>query len=163
LHRLHSNKLFLIFEEMKIKILYAVLLVKLLVQSCEKDKSDFRNEMTGNYQFTIEMGGYPPSYTVDTILFYDGYIQKSDRHNDRIIVDWGNDTIGKIDGIYFSQKSEFIVDENGNLEFPDWYGSGNTYFGKSSFVRNDTISFFISIGGLGSWKNWDVLGIKSRE
>lgn len=115
----------------------------------------------GDYDFTITRS-YAPPYYPDTTYPYAGSITKSVSHSNKILVDWGDGTIGTLSGVTFTQKSELTVDTNGKLTYPEYGGHNHWYFYNPSYISGDTIRFGFCAGGLGSWTTWDVIGIKTK-
>jgi len=134
---------------MKLKIIF-LLSLSFLLLCCEKE-SDYRDKMTGTYSFKIRYGFVP--YYRDSFKNYTGYVKKSENFANKVIVQWGV-KIEKQD------VTALTVDEYGGLSFPD--RDRNTDFDLESFIRNDSIKFFITNGGLGAWMYWDVVGLKTK-
>ena len=140
--------------------------------ACEKEEpqiENYRDKYVGDYTFQITYT-YPVGYWVeeiqgnaytwkDTTYYYSGSIKKSTTF-DRILVDWGNDTLITIDNTTFIQKNEMIVDSLGNLSYPEYNGTGNTNFHLPASIENDSIEFHFAAGGLGLYVSWSVTGIK---
>jgi hypothetical protein len=128
----------------------------------------------GNYYFEIEYS-YPTYSWIDSIpvgftdwhdtnYTYNGSINKSKKSYNKIIVDWGNDTLAITNNVVFTQKSEFTIDSEGILSYPEYYpGFGNTCLFKPSYIKDDTIKFLIGSGGLGYYVKWQVNGIMMRD
>jgi uncharacterized ubiquitin-like protein YukD len=142
----------------------------LIVVSCEKESQhDYRDIYVGKYDFHIKYhfptGSYIDSIHdyiwVDSNYSYEGSIIKSDE-KDKIIVDWGNDTLAG-DGIrVFTQKSEFAIDSTGNLSYPFYPEVGHTRFWPPSYINNDTLRFTIGSGGMMYYSIWEVYGLKKN-
>lgn len=137
--------------------------------SCEPD--DYRDKYVGDYEYEIDY--YYPTYVwhdslqtwmlqwYDSIYSYSGYIQKSTNYDDRLLVHWGTETLFSINGTRFTKTNELVVDANGNLSYPEYYGGPYTTFGNHpSYIKNDTIRFDICSGGLGGYSDWTVVGVK---
>jgi len=86
-------------------------------------------------------------------------------HSNKIIVDWGNDIIANVNGVIFTQKSELTVNSDGRLTYPEYPAFSNFSFYNTSFsyISGDTIRFGISEGGLGFWRQWEVIGLKIKN
>ncbi len=140
--------------------------------ACEKEQNemDYRDKYVGDYKFEIVY--YYPIYTwidslqigilrwYDSTYSYSGFIEKSRNSVNRLLVHWGEDTLGVINNVVFTQSNEMIVDSAGMLSYPEYSGGGHTYFYPPAYIRNDTIRFNFGYGGLGMWCTWSVLGIK---
>jgi hypothetical protein len=131
--------------------------------SCTKDDDyDYRDKYTGNYRFEIHYV-YPtfPSIMelvyVDTGYYYDGIIEKSTQFKNKIIVDWGNDTVYDSNVLVW-QKSELTVDSMGILTYPE-IDDNYVRFSQRSNISGDSILFDYSIGNRFT-ASWHVLGIK---
>lgn len=97
----------------------------------------------------------------DSTYYYSGYIKKSKNTNNRILIHWGIDTLSIINNVVFNQSNEIIVDSNGILTYPEYFGGGHTNFYPPSYIRNDSARFNFGKGGLGTWVTWEVIGIKN--
>jgi hypothetical protein len=134
--------------------------------ACKKDEPvDYRDIMIGNYNFTIKYSSFPPSSLYkDTSLNFNGLIYKSNEFDNKIIVDWRPDSISfDGDNYYTQRKLELTVDKEGNLSFPEYHSIDNTRFSPDSYIRNDSINYWISSGGMGRAFIWDVLGTKTSN
>jgi len=154
------------------RLVISIFSILIFISSCEKDEWDYRDEYTGNYELeinyihTIYEGTDFSDFhiiRIDTTYVYNGSVKKSDEFNNRIIVDWGNDTIytDYYAGI-ITQQTSFEIDSSGNLNFPE---PTMMYF-SSSYIRNDTIMFHISIehGLAGAlYEIWRVQGLKRKK
>ena len=139
-----------------------------LITSCEKEsQQDYRDIYVGKYKFYIKysfpIGNWIDSIhgyiRVDSNYVYEGSIIKSNDDN-KIIVDWGNDTIAG-DGIrVFTQKSELSVDSIGNLSYPSYPNVGHTRFWPPCYIMQDTLKFTIGNGGLMYFSIWEVFALK---
>src|ERR1700690_1457139 len=107
-----------------------LILILFLISSCKKDQTDYRDKYLGEYYFAIEYihntpeGHFPSDWnivTIDTSYSYSGYIAKSDAYKNKIIVDWGYDTIININDVAYTQKSNYTIDLKGNLSMPEFY------------------------------------------
>ncbi|MDL2227369.1 hypothetical protein LJC30_00585 [Odoribacter sp. OttesenSCG-928-L07] len=96
---------------------------------------------------------------LDSTYSFDGSIKKSGTSN-KIIVHWGEDTLTIYNNTVFTQTSEFTVDIDGTLTYPEYGGSGHTNLYPPAYISNDTIVFTICAGGLGMYSCWSVLGVK---
>jgi len=126
---------------------------------------DYRSQWTGDWDFVVKIGLYSiDSYPIYDTIYYSGSITKSISHPNKIVVEWGDGTIATINDITFTQKSELTVSSNGKLTYPEYGGSGHTYFYNTShsYISGDTICFGISAGGLGRWRQWEVTGLKTK-
>ncbi|MFZ4798139.1 MAG: hypothetical protein ACOYMA_11645 [Bacteroidia bacterium] len=150
-------------------ILTIVIFFAILFTACSKEeiKSDYRDIYIGNYTFYI-LHGYPvfmpdKGYfrTIDTNYTYNGSIKKSNNTN-KIIVDWGKETILSVPPIAYTQKSELTIDSNGNLSYPEYPTWANHRFMEPAFIKGDTIKFIITAGGNPTLFEWKVTGIKKK-
>ncbi len=145
-----------------------------LFTSCKKEDKgyDYRDKYIGKYDFNIKYS-YPNYKWVDSLqyyiviyrdsnYFYSGFVLKSDFHYNKIIADWGSDTIAIINNNVFTQKSEFTIDSIGNLCYPEYGGSGHSHLYPPSYIYGDTMCFTICSGGLGSYSCWNVNGLKIK-
>lgn len=129
---------------------------------------DYRNQWVGAYDFTIRYHTYLPYpfENEDTTYSYSGSIAKSVSYSNKILVDWGDNTIGGNNDVVFTQKSELTVDSNGKLTYPEYdiYESYNWYFYGTpySYISGDTIRFGISTGAAAFALRWEVLGLKTK-
>jgi len=136
-------------DTMKLKYFF-LLSLSFLLLCCEKE-SDYRDKMTGTYSFKIIYGFYP--YYYDSVKNYTGYIEKSKKSANKIVVLWG---------VNVGKETELTVDEQGHLSFPEYNSSGHTFFESGAYIKNDSIKFSILSGGLGAWMYWHALGIKTK-
>jgi len=122
---------------------------------------DYRNKWVGSYDFTIK---YASSLYGDTTYSYSSSITKSIFYSNKILVDWGNDTLVTLNGVTYTQKSELTVDTNGVLTYPEYGGySGYFLYNTSySYINGDTIRFGISASSLGFSRCWEVIGLKIK-
>ena len=151
-----------------IKLLFVLIV---FFSSCKKNDTelDYRDQFIGNYTFE-NIYSYPTDdsiriYKYKSINYkYNGSIKKTDGFDNKITVDWGNDTIGIIISEIYTQKSDLTVDSIGNLSFPEYshHALGNTYFNLPSYIRGDTIKFNFTYGGHMWFNIWDVKGIKKK-
>ncbi len=134
--------------------------------ACKKDEPvDYRDKMMGTYFFTIEYNSFPPSILYkDTSISFNGFIYKSNEFDNKIIVDWRPNSISfDGDNYYTQRKLDLTVDKEGNLCFPEYHSINNTRFSPDAYIRNDSISYWISSGGKERAFVWDVLGIKTSK
>ena len=135
---------------------------------------DYRNQWMGTYDFNIaysyptflphpEIDGAVIIVYKDTTYFYLGSVGKSASHSNKILVDWGNDTIGTVNYKLFTQKSELTIDSSGELSYPEYGGFGYNEFFPPAYIKGDTICFIICCGGLGAHESWNVKGQKIKN
>ena len=144
-----------------------VYFLSILLLACTKDEPvDYRDKMTGEYSYTIKYNTVPPSILYkDTSLSCNGFINKSNEFDNKIIIDWGPDSIS-FDGVnlFTEKKFELTVDMEGNLSYPEYHMfHNNTQFSHDAFIRNDSINYWISSGGKGMAFIWNVSGIKTSK
>jgi len=146
-----------------------------LFSACKKEPVDYRDKWIGSYSFQIEYT-YPtfiphpeiPDHIlivyIDTTYTYSGSVKKSAQHHNKIIVDWGTDTIkwNGVDMTFFDQKNEITIDENGVLTYPEYGGTENNMFYPPADIKGHTIRFTITRGGLGAYGSWHVNGVKNK-
>jgi hypothetical protein len=138
------------------------------VASCEKEtQHDYRDIYVGKYDFDIKHY-FPTGSYIDSIhdyiwedsnYSYEGSVIKSDEKN-KIIVDWGNDTLAGDGTRVFKQKSELAVDSTGNLSYPFYPEVGHTRFWPPSYINHDTLRFTIGSGGMMYYSIWEVYALK---
>jgi hypothetical protein len=143
-----------------------ILLLLALIVSCEKEDSDYRDKFTGSYNFEIEhhysiLFNSSPSEIhikyIDTVFSYSGKVTRSSDFENKILIDWGSDTLFRINGVTYTQKTEFVTDSMGRLNQldPNWDSGG--------YFNGDTIKFYLySYGALGGrlFSDWSVTGLK---
>jgi hypothetical protein len=143
-----------------------IVFLMVFIPGCEKEDSDYRDKFTGRYDFEIENDYNILHYispgeiyftNFDTVFSFTGKVSKSQNFDNKILIDWGRDTILRINDTSYTQKTEFEIDSGGNLKQldPGIYSGG--------YIHRDTISFYISSsGGMGGllFSEWTVKGLK---
>jgi hypothetical protein len=148
---------------------YAILLllIPLLLTSCEKEDLDYRYKFTGKYHYEIGehsttfVGDPSTGHFVTTITnsTYNGSVRVYLLQSNMLKVDWGTATFD-VDGVEIDQHKTFMtVDKEGNLYCPD---VTDGFFGPPC-IHGDTIHFKIFAGGgmahqVGTL--WYVTGLK---
>lgn len=83
---------------------------------------------------------------------------KSPDFDNKILIDWGRDTIFRFNGMVFTQKTEIGIDSSGNLEQLD------PNIESEGYMHEDTIRFYLLLeGGMGGRlsSDWIVTGLKN--
>jgi hypothetical protein len=152
---------------MAVKGIANVLFFLVLIVGCEKEPSDYRDKFTGKYNFEIEHEGtymhiISPQQiyfiSFDTVFSYEGRISKSLNYDNKILIDWGRDTIFRFNGLVFTQKTEMEIDSGGILYSID------SNFDFDGYIHEDTIRFDLFLdGGMGGalGSGWIITGIKN--
>jgi hypothetical protein len=151
---------------------YFILVTLLLILlSCEKTETDYRDVFTGEYNFTIEkisrtLASGPPfiEFTINNdTIFYLGSVKKDTSAPNNFRIDWGNDTIPLEGGGDLDQSCTIMsIDEAGNLGCavnPD-------AFWGPAYIHNDTIrfTFYCSMGMSHMlWVKWGVIGLRKLD
>jgi hypothetical protein len=150
------------------------LLLLLIATSCQKlqDSPDYRDKFTGIFDFHIDYT-YPEYKWIDSLQIhvmvwhdtaydYSGYVVRSENHKDKVIVRWGDESIAVVNGVAYTQKNELTIDREGILTYPGYGGFGHTHFYPPAFIRDDSIRFNISAGGMGFYSVWKVKGLRKH-
>ncbi len=140
----------------------------LLMTGCDflnNEQPDYREKYIGNYSFTINHHfvisvGADSSAWIDTTYAYLGNISIVDSSKEKILVDWGSDTIFSAGDIFWTQKSNLTVDSFGNLTWPEYGDYYRTYF-LGGEIKNDIIEFWISWGSIETWGEFTTRGKKN--
>jgi hypothetical protein len=136
----------------------------LILLSCEKENSDYRDNYTGNYSFTIKRKSWLMGDSIVDTSFYNGFIKKNKNTTDRIVIRFGDDIWGR--GTYndvpfeINDYPEPILKTDGKLSYPEYPVIGSSHF-NGSFITFDSISLKMSYGGLGGGTVKYVYGHKN--
>ncbi len=126
-------------------ILSILISVLILVFSCEKENKDYRDNYTGNWDFTVEL----TEFNIDSIghysqdsVFYSGKISIGSAEND-IKIQYTE-----------SEYITLIIDKSGEISgFPTQYCSGE-------FENENKLHLYLRWGGLGGNITHIVDGVK---
>ncbi|NBG67388.1 hypothetical protein [Acidiluteibacter ferrifornacis] len=138
---------------MNYKLFITFFALSLIFVSCKKEdsdnqvpnKDDYRNKYEGNYLFQVNSKYYMVfDTTIYDTSFYVGTVVKHPDSLNRIIVDYGKESIP-------------IIDESGNLTLPE-IGSGNTF--KVFFLDYTKININTQLGGRGKNFSEEIIGQK---
>ena len=126
------------------RMFFTFISLLVLITSCEKDESDYRNKYVGIWKFHVEKSSFnmgdSSSYN-DTII-YQGKLEHGEFENEIFIKYTDTDSL------------IFEIDKNGMFsELPTHYCSGE-------FIRLDSVHLFLRWGGLGGAMTHIVNGIK---
>lgn len=161
----------MIIHPIRPKIILILFSILFCFVACEKEQQDdYRDKYVGDYKFEITYSD--PIYIwvdslqtgiliwSDSTYYYSGFIKKSLKVNNRVLIHWGIDTLTTISDVVYIQSNEMIVDSSGVLSYPEYSGGGHTHFYPPAYLRNDSAIFNFGMGGIGSWVTWDVIGVK---
>jgi hypothetical protein len=125
-------------------------IIFLILLSCEKESSDYRDKYTGNYNFKIIKIFYLTGNSSADTSFYNGFIEKKEKNQDRIIIHFGISrwagTGGANDTFVGTDYPDPKVNIDGTLSYPEWGRQGNVFF-DGSFISPDSINLILSVGG----------------
>jgi hypothetical protein len=143
------------------------------IVSCEKDENDFRDAYIGEYNFSINLVKNSFEYDVDpsrghfalsdTITYYLGSVEKATSDADKIIVNWGKNSLDAGNGILIEkQNTIFSIYEGAILKLEHLDDMDEVYF--SGLIQGDTIKFSLAMfGGMAHqlYSDWSVVGTKN--
>jgi len=155
------------------RLILLLLLIVSFILSCEKDENDFRNVFIGEYNYSInlvknsfEFEGDPSGghfVLSDTITNYLGSVEKATFDADKIIVNWGKDSIKVGNDILIDkQNTIFSIYEGVFLKLEHLDDMDEVYF--SGLIQGDTIKFsLMKYGGMAHqlYSDWSVVGTKN--
>ncbi len=155
-------------EEVSKNPLIVLLVVLFAFSSCTKDDesdseptvtSDYRDKYLGTYEFVI----YKESFLIfdeseyDTSYFI-GEVRKQDTSMVRLIIEYGEDTIGVTNSLIVTESPDPIVDSLGQLTQPELPGGSISFFGE--FIGTDSLYMRQRFGSLGSGTVREIYGKK---
>lgn len=131
--------------------LFVLLLLSMFLLSCKKDIVD---KYTGNYYFTTAVHWWDVSGTGDSTFYYYGSIS-ADTDN-RLKIEFGSNSNTLL---FYNGTIYPIVDDNGNLSYPDWTKDPLKLF-VGSFNDNGDLNITMSTSHLGGGSQNIIQGIK---
>jgi len=143
-------------------IFWGFILFGILWPGCEKDKPDYRDSYTSNFDFEIVkkfwlITGYGEYDTT----FYNGYIEKDKTTDDRITIHFGESVWGRSisdsDTFLFTDYPNPILNIDGTLSYPEYPIGSNTWF-KGFFISTDSLYLRMSYGAQGGGTIRNVYG-----
>jgi len=138
-----------------------ILLIFIALIACEKDKDDFRDKYTGNFEFTvaIEQWVYGQPTVYDTIT-YQGKVWKYKDEDGAGTLYTSNDTVtnpAKSITIEFMKDGIIVAELTEEGKFIE--KSGYHYHHKGSYLSPDKMEFVVEgLGGLGQGVNYEIIG-----
>lgn len=149
------------------KLSILLVLIGLIILSCEKDDWDYRNKYTGDYDFeiicsntTFEGDSYSGHFVShETTDWYSGSVKKYLLQTNKIKVDWGTGTLSIEADHVDKNRTLLSVDSEGKLSFPELVDG----FLQPAYIHGDTIQFIFYTGNGMAHQlstSWHVTGLK---